>query len=109
MSIDDDFAQRELCPDGACIGLIGPDQRCRVCGTVSGAAVRDPRLPPTEDELAVSPAPETLPPAPETLEIDDADFDRRELCPDGGCVGVLDEARRCKVCGATAPLLDSPG
>ena len=23
---------RELCPDGACTGLIGPDGRCKVCG-----------------------------------------------------------------------------
>ena len=23
---------RELCPDGACIGLIGPDGRCKACG-----------------------------------------------------------------------------
>ncbi len=26
---DDD---RRLCPDGACVGLLGPDGRCKVCG-----------------------------------------------------------------------------
>jgi hypothetical protein len=26
----------------------------------------------------------------------------RRLCPDGTCVGLLDEAGRCKVCGRTA-------
>jgi hypothetical protein len=26
------WAARKLCPDGGCIGLIGPDNACRVCG-----------------------------------------------------------------------------
>jgi hypothetical protein len=25
-------ADRQLCPDGACTGLLGPDGRCKVCG-----------------------------------------------------------------------------
>lgn len=29
---DDDFADRILCSDGACIGVIGPDGKCKVCG-----------------------------------------------------------------------------
>lgn len=29
---EDDFADRRLCPDGACIGVIGWDGRCKVCG-----------------------------------------------------------------------------
>jgi hypothetical protein len=24
--------ERELCPDGACIGIIGPDGHCKECG-----------------------------------------------------------------------------
>lgn len=27
----DDWDQRQLCPDDACIGLIGPDGKCKVC------------------------------------------------------------------------------
>ena len=27
-----DDEDRELCPDGACIGLIGADGKCKVCG-----------------------------------------------------------------------------
>lgn len=27
-----DFASRKLCSDGACIGVIGPDGRCKACG-----------------------------------------------------------------------------
>ncbi len=29
---EEDFEERILCPDGTCIGTIGPDGRCRVCG-----------------------------------------------------------------------------
>ena len=28
----DDWAQRQLCSDGNCIGVIGPDGRCKECG-----------------------------------------------------------------------------
>lgn len=27
-----EWQQRQLCPDGACIGVIGPDGRCKICG-----------------------------------------------------------------------------
>jgi len=26
-----DVAERTLCPDGACVGVIGPDGRCKIC------------------------------------------------------------------------------
>jgi len=43
-----DWSARRLCPDGGCIGLIGLDGRCRVCGrAASGAeptAARDPGI-----------------------------------------------------------------
>jgi hypothetical protein len=90
---DDDLelARRELCPDGSCIGLIGPDGRCKVCGAVGASAVSDPRhrgmRPPAGDDEARG---------------DDgsADLDTdRELCPDGACVGVIGPDGRCKVCG----------
>ena len=30
-SMDNDWDQRVLCSDGNCIGIIGPDGRCKVC------------------------------------------------------------------------------
>jgi len=30
----DEWDQRVVCPDGACIGVIGPDGLCKVCGRV---------------------------------------------------------------------------
>lgn len=29
---DDDWENRVLCSDGACIGVIGPDGKCKECG-----------------------------------------------------------------------------
>jgi hypothetical protein len=26
------WTERKLCPDGACVGVIGDDNKCRVCG-----------------------------------------------------------------------------
>ena len=79
-------ARRELCPDGTCIGLIGADGRCKVCGTVGPSAVADPRhqgmVAPGGDEGE-----------------DAAEIDDRELCPDGGCIGLIGDSGRCNVCG----------
>jgi hypothetical protein len=33
----DDSSDRRLCPDGACVGLIGADGRCKVCGAADRA------------------------------------------------------------------------
>ena len=78
-------ARRELCPDGGCIGLIGADGRCKVCGTVSPSAVADPRR---QGMIA-----------PPDGEEDRAADDDRELCPDGACVGLIGADGRCHLCG----------
>ena len=36
-----DFASRVLCADGACIGVIGPDGRCKECGRTPEEAAAD--------------------------------------------------------------------
>lgn len=37
----------------------------------------------------------------DALELDpDFDYDARQLCPDGGCTGLIGDDGRCKVCGA---------
>jgi hypothetical protein len=37
-----------------------------------------------------------------TTDSEKFDPKRRRLCPDGACVGLLDDSGRCKVCGLTA-------
>jgi hypothetical protein len=89
---EDDFepARRELCSDGGCIGLVGPDGRCKVCGTVSVSAVADPRHRGMQDPRGEDASGE-----------DDLDEDR-DLCPDDGCVGLIGPDGTCKVCGTPA-------
>jgi hypothetical protein len=89
---------RALCPDGACIGVIGADGRCTVCGTA------DPTWDPTRPRPAAAPveavaAPDAAEPA-EPAEL--PEWDDRALCPDGACIGVIGADGRCTVCGTTA-------
>jgi len=96
-----DPRRRRLCPDGSCVGVVGSDARCKVCGALDDGAVG---LGPeafaggcaSEDDDFAAPAPEPLVEAA-------GDFDpQRKLCPDGACVGVIGDNGRCKVCGQSA-------
>ncbi len=83
-----DLEDRRLCADGACIGVIGDDGRCRVCGSGvcgSGGEV-------TGGAIGAAPV------ATEAMPHEDSDDDR-ELCPDGACIGLIGQDGRCKVCG----------
>lgn len=124
---DDLFAGRELCPDGACIGLIGADGLCRECGRVGASAVSDPRLRFLDtdsalqsDDAAQAPAAGDAPRAaagPSSEAVPGADlrdspgewapgeFENRLLCPDGACIGVVGEDGKCKECGTLAAPL----
>ena len=125
-----EWHDRQLCPDGACIGLLGEDGRCKVCG-VAGSKAKPgsakpasakPALPgaptpaapapaATDDhaleaaalELAASAAPgEVASIAPSPAPAFDDDLEQRKLCPDGGCLGVIGADGHCKVCGKEA-------
>jgi len=67
---DIDWEQRKLCSDESCIGVIGPDGRCKECGLPfeegpSGGIV----------------------------------WEQRTLCSDESCIGVIGPDGRCKECG----------
>ncbi|MDX9999819.1 MAG: hypothetical protein RBU30_00845 [Polyangia bacterium] len=103
LELDSEFdpEKRELCPDGACLGVIGPDGRCGECGALSP---NPPKAPSGQATGAVSASPKTeaeqkKPPGPRETEEDDFDPDRRELCSDGACLGVIGPDGRCKLCG----------
>jgi hypothetical protein len=79
-----DLETRDLCPDGACIGVLGADGRCGECGRSATGGPDEER--PRKADLAEAQA--------------DPDFDSdRELCPDGACIGVLGSDGRCRECG----------
>jgi hypothetical protein len=111
-------AKRRLCPDGACVGVVGDDGRCRVCGLAGDGSGR-----------GSSPSPSTLGDGYSADADADADVhadgdgdarivgapasggDRegepgfrpdRRLCDDGSCVGVIGNSGVCSVCGRPA-------
>ena len=104
-----DWENRILCEDGNCIGVIGPDGRCKECGKKYEGA-----LPETSDaaEQPLSDGPgdadETDAPAqtaadePAAENEDPDDWSNRQLCSDGNCIGVIGSDGRCKECGETA-------
>ena len=103
-------SHRRLCPDGACIGVIGDDGRCKVCGrSTSGGPAAVGFMPSQpedqygdEDEAEVGndvASPGTG--APKAAA--GAGFDpNRRLCPDGSCLGVIGADGVCNVCGQKA-------
>ena len=96
-----DWDNRELCPDGACVGVI-TGGRCNVCGKagsgkVAEAAAAAETDAETETETEADAATETA------TEAGSGDaWDTRKLCPDGACVGVIGASGRCGVCGKPA-------
>jgi len=103
---DPDWDKRVLCSDGNCIGVIGPDGRCKECGKpyegalpeTSGGEEAPAELSDGEDPPAATEEPEAgqadtnAPPG-------DDDWDKRVLCSDGNCIGVIGPDGRCKECG----------
>jgi hypothetical protein len=77
---------RQLCQDGSCVGVLGPDGLCSVCQrspTASAEAEAD-------DDAPV-----------ETGGASGFDVARR-LCDDGSCVGVVGPDGVCGTCGRKA-------
>src|SRR5262245_57742037 len=91
-----DPKRRRLCPDGACIGLIGADGRCNECGrTADGSREAADVAPAARDDEPE--APRAAAPA------QDGGFDpKRRLCDDGTCTGVVGPDGVCRECGRKA-------
>jgi hypothetical protein len=124
-----EWDQRQLCPDGGCVGVIGADGTCKVCGRAAPnwGDERTRGLNPPEDGAADH---------DEDDDDDDGDdgdagdrdagdrdagdgdagdrgdavaassspegWAERRLCPDGACIGLLGPDGKCKVCGRAA-------
>lgn len=95
---------RRLCPDGACIGVIGDDGRCRVCGRSAGGKSAAPAdFTPAagiedQDEHADDAEDGDAKSAAGAGALDP----NRRLCPDGGCIGLIGADGICNVCGQKA-------
>ena len=112
MSVDD-WDRREMCPDGGCIGVIGPDGQCKVCGRAApnwgderkrgladaDAEETDAEEDEDEDENEYGEDDEGGEDEDEDEDEDDGDdWSKRTLCSDGSCTGVIADGK-CSVCG----------
>jgi hypothetical protein len=100
---DSQWDNRILCSDGNCIGVIGPDGRCKECGKL----YEDPRPEttvageeqgPVEDVEEETPAEAVEKNTVEESPADD-EWENRRLCRDGNCIGVIGPDGKCKECG----------
>ena len=99
MSVDE-WDRREVCPDGSCIGVIGANGLCKVCGRAAQnwGAQRNPDDDGDEDEDEDDGADGDDAETENTDRRGDA-WDNRTLCSDGACTGVIGPSGRCSVCG----------
>jgi len=124
--VDLEWKQRILCSDESCIGVIGPDGRCKECGlpyagpfnaTNEETAASDFEDADSEDEISEEPEetvasnfedadPEDeIGEEPEEAGEHDAetptdlDWEQRTLCSDESCIGVIGPDGLCKECG----------
>ena len=100
---DAEWANRRLCADGNCIGVIGPDGRCKECGRPGGkdlpASDDTPLEPQFDVGAADNAAPAETAPFDSQADPDADEWENRRLCPDGNCIGIIGPDGRCKECG----------
>lgn len=90
-----DWDKRVLCSDESCIGTIGPNGKCRECDKPYEGVLPDGHGTETvHPEVTEEPKPISE----EIVESDD-DWDKRVLCGDGSCIGVIGPDGKCKECG----------
>jgi hypothetical protein len=109
-----DWENRVLCIDESCIGVIGPDGRCKECGkSYEGSQTEESfqaeeslqaeEGSQTEERNATQANPEGADDfdAPEPTQTDTADdaWENRTLCIDESCIGVIGPDGRCTECG----------
>jgi hypothetical protein len=145
-----EWEQRQLCPNGGCIGVIGTDGTCKVCGRAApnwgdernrglndaaddkedeedeqdgaddaahdrdGVDADDPDGPDDDDDDGDDDDGDGDDGDDDDDDDDEAgiqrveapvpakDWQRRRLCPDGGCIGVIGTDGTCPVCGKVA-------
>jgi hypothetical protein len=118
-----EWDQRQLCPDGGCVGVIGADGTCKVCGRAApnwgdernrglnpaadeeqdaGDEEDDELEEGDEDEGGEDEGDEDESDEDESGEAASPAWEERKLCPDDACIGVIGEDGTCKVCGRSA-------
>jgi hypothetical protein len=103
------WENRVLCSDESCIGVIGPNRRCKECGRPFEGKLpadfnSDDSGAYSEDKFATNPVPtddEVPPDSQQAVEAEatDDEWSQRTLCSDESCIGVIGPDNRCKECG----------
>jgi hypothetical protein len=100
--IGSNWETRILCSDGNCIGVVGADGHCKLCGKPYGGELSVPMVEPEKanDAIVDSPLEESESEDPESVsEALEASWEDRTLCIDESCIGVVGPDGRCKTCG----------
>ncbi len=90
----EEFGERVPCPDESCLGTLGENGLCRLCGTGPGMYMAtEPSSIASEDEPEGSRQPQ--------LQEDEEppQEEERICCSDESCVGTVDEQGYCRICG----------
>lgn len=94
---DLDWEKRRLCIDDSCIGVIGSDGRCRVCGLFDPDAsenmTQSMENSPGENEPTETSAVDG------SAESQKSEWENRKLCRDESCIGTMGDDGRCRICG----------
>ncbi len=101
-STEMEWEHRVLCSDGNCIGVIGPDGRCKECGKEYEGTLAEDNFSENEGSSEPDNAFEKEDPSPDDVPQEAAEHDDwqdRVLCSDGNCIGVIGSDGRCKECG----------
>ena len=91
---NEDWEKRILCSDESCIGTIGPDGKCKECGKVyEGELPLGSNSKNAEKKTSLN----------EVQKSDDSamdeDWEKRTLCSDESCIGIIGSDGKCKECG----------
>jgi len=94
---DLEWEQRTLCIDESCIGVIGPDGRCKECGLAFDGEQPEE----VQEEQTVADAEDTEEAIAnhEAKSQVDQEWEQRTLCIDESCIGVIGPDGCCKECG----------
>jgi hypothetical protein len=108
--------KRRLCPDGACVGVLGADGRCSVCQRPAGASAAwasggdsdasdaEASESSASDSDDADASTSTSPTASglSASEVSSGFDANRRLCDDGSCVGIVGADGICGTCGKKA-------
>ncbi len=101
---DVDWENRILCSDESCIGVIGPDGRCKECGrpyeqSQNQEFSADQSDSQPDDDVVEPPVSDSDDVVEPPISDSDNDWENRTLCSDESCIGVIGPDGRCKECG----------